>query len=90
MSMPSPHQRIINGKLTMEATVSVWSNLSGANGTNYTLSTSTLAVGNYEFQVIVTNSTLNVTSSPVTLTVLAPSAYPSFCKTSRLYPLLLM
>jgi len=51
-----------------------WSNLSGANGTNYVLSTGSLAVGNYEFQVIVTNSTLNVTSTPVTLIVLPASA----------------
>ena len=51
-----------------------WSNLLGANGTNYVLGTSNLAVGSYEFQVEVTNSTLNVTSAPVTLTVLSPSA----------------
>ena len=51
-----------------------WSNLLGANGTNYILGTSNLAAGNYEFQVIVTNSTLNVTSAPVTLTILSPSA----------------
>ena len=51
-----------------------WSNLSGANGTNYVLDTGSLVAGNYEFQVIVSNSTLNVTSAPVVLTVLAPSA----------------
>jgi lysophospholipase L1-like esterase len=51
-----------------------WSNLLGANGTNYVLGTSNLAAGTYEFQVIVTNSALNVTSAPVTLTVLSPSA----------------
>jgi len=52
----------------------IWSNLSDANGTNYSLNTSNLIVGSYEFQVIVSNSTLNVTSSPAVLTVLAPSA----------------
>ncbi|HXA45572.1 MAG TPA: discoidin domain-containing protein, partial [Candidatus Angelobacter sp.] len=51
-----------------------WSNLSGANNTNYVLNTGSLAAGNYEFQVVVTNSTLNITSPPVSLTVLAPSA----------------
>ena len=51
-----------------------WNNLTGANNTNYVLDTSSLATGSYEFQVIVTNSTLNVTSAPVMLTVLAPSA----------------
>lgn len=51
-----------------------WNNLSGANGTNYVLGTSDLAVGSYEFQVIVTNSALDITSAPVTLTVLSPSA----------------
>jgi lysophospholipase L1-like esterase len=50
-----------------------WSNLPGANGTNYVLDTSNLAAGSYEFQVIVSNSTVNVTSAPVVLTVLAPS-----------------
>lgn len=51
-----------------------WSNLFGANGTNFILGTSNLAAGSYEFQVIVTNSALNITSAPVTLTVLSPSA----------------
>ena len=51
-----------------------WNNLLSANGTNYVISTNTLTEGSYEFQVIVTNSTLDVTSPPVTLTVLAPSA----------------
>ncbi len=51
-----------------------WSNLAGANNTNYVLNTGILATGSYEFNVIVTNSTLNVTSAPVPLTVLAPSA----------------
>ena len=51
-----------------------WSSLSSANGTNYILNTSNLAVGSYEFQVIVTNSSLNITSAPVTLTILSPSA----------------
>ena len=50
-----------------------WSNLAGANGTNYALNTADLTVGIYEFQVTVTNSSLNVTSAPVRLTVLAPS-----------------
>jgi lysophospholipase L1-like esterase len=51
-----------------------WRNISGANASNYVVNTSALAVGNYEYQVIVTNDILNVTSAPVTLTVLAPSA----------------
>jgi len=51
-----------------------WSNLAGANSTNYFLNTGSLALTNYEFQVIVTNGTLNVTSAPVVLTVLAPAA----------------
>ena len=51
-----------------------WGNILGANGTNYNLSTSSLATGSYEFRAIVTNSTLNVTSPPVTLTVLPASA----------------
>ncbi|HWY32767.1 MAG TPA: discoidin domain-containing protein, partial [Candidatus Acidoferrum sp.] len=51
-----------------------WSNLAGANNTNYVLNTGSLAAGNYEFQVIVTNSTLDITSPPVSLTVLVPSA----------------
>ncbi len=52
-----------------------WSNLAGANNTNYVLNTGGLATGLYEFQVIVTNGTLNLTSAPViTLTVLAASA----------------
>jgi lysophospholipase L1-like esterase len=51
-----------------------WSNISGANTSNYVVNTSALAVGYYEYQVVVTNSTLNVTSAPVTLTVLTPSA----------------
>lgn len=51
-----------------------WSNLTGANGTNYVLDTGNLVAGSYEFQVIVSNSTLNVTSAPVVLTLLAPSA----------------
>jgi lysophospholipase L1-like esterase len=51
-----------------------WSNLAGANNTNYVLNTSSLAAGNYEFQVIVTNNTLNVTSAPVTVTIFAPPA----------------
>jgi lysophospholipase L1-like esterase len=51
-----------------------WSNLAGANNINYVLNTSNFAAANYEFQVIVTNSTLNVTSAPVTLTVFTPPA----------------
>jgi lysophospholipase L1-like esterase len=51
-----------------------WSNLIGANGTNYALNTGNLAVGTYEFQVTVTNCMLNVTSTPVILTVRSPSA----------------
>jgi lysophospholipase L1-like esterase len=51
-----------------------WSNISGANASNYVVNTSALAVGNYEYQVMITNDILNATSAPVTLTVLAPSA----------------
>jgi len=51
-----------------------WSDINGANGTNYVLNTGSLAAGNYQFKVVVTNSSLNVTSAPVALNVLAPSA----------------
>jgi lysophospholipase L1-like esterase len=51
-----------------------WSNLPGANETNDILDTGSLSAGSYEFQVIVTNSTFNITSAPVVLTILAPSA----------------
>jgi hypothetical protein len=51
-----------------------WSDIIGANGTNYVLNTGNLAVGNYQFKVVVTNGILNITSTPVVLSVLAPSA----------------
>ena len=51
-----------------------WSEIIGANGTNYLLNTGNLAAGNYQFKVVVTNGILNITSAPVGLKVLAPSA----------------
>ena len=51
-----------------------WTGINAANNTNYVLNTGSLAVGNYQFMVSVTNNSLNVTSSPVVLKVLAPSA----------------
>ena len=51
-----------------------WSALAGSNTTNYVLNTTGLATVTYEFRVTVSNASLNLTSAPVSLTVLAPSA----------------
>lgn len=51
-----------------------WSNIPGANNTNYILDTINLAIGSYEYQVIWTNNAIAITSVPVTMTVIIPSA----------------
>jgi hypothetical protein len=56
-----------------------WSNLPGATGTNYALNTSNLNAGTYQYEIVLTNSTYEVsaTSPPVTLTVLSATAPPA-------------
>lgn len=51
-----------------------WSNLPEATGTNYLVNTGSLPIGKYEYRVIITNSSLDFTSAPLLLTVIAPSA----------------
>lgn len=54
-----------------------WANASGAStGTNYVLNASALAVGTYQYEIVLNNSTysLSITSAPVRLVVDAPSA----------------
>lgn len=51
-----------------------WSNVGDATSTNYVLATTALAAGNYQFKVAVTNNILNVTSAPVTMSLLPASA----------------
>jgi hypothetical protein len=54
-----------------------WANASGAStGTNYVLNVSSLAVGTYEYEIVLENSaySLSITSPPVTLIVQAASA----------------
>ncbi len=68
-SLPSYYQWLTdNGSGGMS-----WSGIAGANGSNYVVNTTGLVPGSYKYEVIVTNSALNVTSAPVNLTVLAPS-----------------
>jgi lysophospholipase L1-like esterase len=51
-----------------------WSNISGATGSSFVLSTGSLGVGNYEYRVVLTSSGPNVTSAPVAVTVIAAAA----------------
>jgi hypothetical protein len=54
-----------------------WANASGAaTGTNYVLSVSSLAVGTYQYEIVLSNSTysLSITSAPVALIVRAAAA----------------
>jgi hypothetical protein len=54
-----------------------WANASGAStGTNYLLNVGSLAVGTYEYEIVLNNSTysLSITSAPVELIVEAASA----------------
>ena len=54
-----------------------WANASGAStGTNYMLNVSSLAVGTYQYEIVLNNSTysLSITSAPVELIVEAASA----------------
>ncbi len=54
-----------------------WANAAGAStGTNYVLAVSGLAVGTYQYEIVLNNSTysLSITSAPVTLIVRAASA----------------
>ncbi|HSY16711.1 MAG TPA: GDSL-type esterase/lipase family protein [Candidatus Acidoferrales bacterium] len=46
-----------------------WTNITGANTNYFVLNTSNLSPGNYEYEVIITNSSLNLTSAPVAVTV---------------------
>jgi lysophospholipase L1-like esterase len=46
-----------------------WTNISGANTNSYVLNTTGLLPGNYQYEVVITNSSLNLTSAPVTVTV---------------------
>jgi len=51
-----------------------WSSIPDATGSNYVVNTGSLAVGDYQYEVVITNGAETITSSPVTLTVIAPSA----------------
>jgi hypothetical protein len=62
-----------------------WSIISGANNTNYIFQSGSLAVAAYEYEVVVSNSTLVFTSAPVTVTVNPPSA-PSLVQDTTLSP----
>jgi hypothetical protein len=50
-----------------------WNNVSGATNANYVFNSGNLAVGAYEYEVVVSNSSLVFTSAPVTVTVNPPS-----------------
>ena len=47
-------------------------NITGANTNFYVLNTTSVPIGNYQYAVIITNSSLNITSAPITVTVQAP------------------
>jgi len=51
-----------------------WSAISGATNANFVLNTGTLAVGDDEFKVVLTYGATAITSAPVTLEVIVPSA----------------
>jgi lysophospholipase L1-like esterase len=51
-----------------------WTGIAGATETNYILDTGTLAVGTYLFRVTATDKSTGLTSSALTVTVVAPSA----------------
>ena len=49
-----------------------WTEISGATGDSYTTDAATLAMNNYQYQCVVSNSAGSVTSSAATLTVTQP------------------
>ena len=51
-----------------------WTNIPGANTNFYVVNTAALPPGNYQYAIIITNSNLNLTSPPVTVTVQGPPA----------------
>lgn len=51
-----------------------WAALPDSNATNYVLDTSGLSPATYNYRVVISNTLLNVTSAPASLTVLAPTS----------------
>ncbi len=56
-----------------------WTAITGATGSNYVLNTSSLSARTYQYEIVLINSadSLNLTSPPVSLTVLSASAPPA-------------
>jgi lysophospholipase L1-like esterase len=46
-----------------------WTNIAGANTNSYVLNTTGLLPGNYQYEIVITNGSLNITSASVTVTV---------------------